>query len=458
VSGPTTGGNPRKSGSPAAAAKSFDSILQTVFAALFGLLLGLSLLKFSNPPIMEKLVARPVGVMEWIFFQWPADVSHWLLGIVAILGIIAARWRTKAPWPLVALPLAWLAWQVVAGTQTISRNLSHPTLIHFACCVGCFYLGLFSLSGVKRLWPFWLGLFAGCVVMLGSGLDQHFGGLKETQTYFFQYIYPTMTDVPPEYLKKMTSSRIFGTMFYPNALAGVILMLLPIMVGVVWSTQKIFTVGARRFLVAALAVPALACLYWSGSKGGWLLMLLIGLIATMFLPIKRQLKVALVASVLVIGLAGFGIKYASFFKKGATRVGARFDYWHAALTTTGDHPLLGTGPGTFFIPYQRLKKPESEMARLVHNDYLEQASDSGIPGFLAYAGLMLGGLVYCFRKGRLRDCRVELAVWLGVLGWALQGTMEFGLYVPASAWIAFTFLGWLLGRTSNQIDSRPAAG
>jgi hypothetical protein len=36
------------------------------------------------------------------------------------------------------------------------------------------------------------------------------------------------------------------------------------------------------------------------------------------------------------------------------------------------------------------------------------------------------------------------AVWLGMLGWALQGFVEFGLYIPALAWPAFVMLGWLL--------------
>jgi hypothetical protein len=42
-----------------------------------------------------------------------------------------------------------------------------------------------------------------------------------------------------------------------------------------------------------------------------------------------------------------------------------------------------------------------------------------------------------------------MAVWLGVLGWALQGVIEFGLYIPALAWPAFAFLGWLLGRAGE---------
>ena len=450
--------NPMPAGAALATGNPPDEFLQRIFAGLLGLVLGLALLKFSTPVIMEKYVEPPEGLFQWIFYQWPGAIAHWMLVVVAISGLAVLRWKTGAPWAILALPMAWLIWQAAAATQTVNAKLSHPTLIHFVCCVGCFYLGVFCLSRVSKLWPFWNGIGAAFVLMLASGWEQHFGGLKDTQAYFFQYVYPTMDEVPPELLQKMLSQRIFATQFYPNALAGVILMLLPILLAVLWSTVRTFTIGARRFLVVALTVPALACLYWSGSKGGWLLMLLIGLISVLFLPMKRQFKLALVGFVLVLGLAGFGLKYAGFFKKGATSVAARFDYWHAAMLTAKSNPLFGTGPGTFAVPYQKLKKQESEMARLTHNDYLEQASDSGVPGFLAYSGFIVGTLVYTGRKTGLRQGAVQLAVWLGVLGWALQGLMEFGLYIPASAWIAFTLLGWLVGRSSNQIDSRPASG
>src|SRR5439155_2143972 len=111
--------------------------------------------------------------------------------------------------------------------------------------------------------------------------------------------------------------------------------------------------------------------------GGWLLLLLQGLVLLLRLPLSRKLKIAFLAAVLIAGLAGFFVKYSGFFQKGATSVIARFDYWRAAIQTVKQRPLFGTGPGTFAIPYQKLKAPEAEMSRLVHNDYLEQASDSG---------------------------------------------------------------------------------
>jgi O-antigen ligase len=429
-----------------------------LFALLFGLFLGLCLLKFGNPAVMEKFATMPANGYEWIFSPWPAVVGCWMLGGVAVVGVLAARWRKDLPWVIVALPLGWLGWQFVSATGSINPALTSATLRQFTACAACFYLGAFALGGRRDPGFFLLGLTAGFVLVVLDGFEQRFGGLAETRKYFFLYLYPQMKEVTPEYLKKIKSDRIFATLFYPNALAGVILMLLPVTVGWVWSLKGRFTAGARGLLVAMLGAGSLACLYWSGSKGGWLLMLVVGFVAALFLPFDRRLKRGVVTVVLIVGLTGFLWKYSGFFKRGATSVVARFDYWEAAIQTAWTHPLFGTGPGTFGKAYERIKQPEWEMARMVHNDYLEQASDSGWVGFLAYTGLIAGGLVFACRRGRLREDWVRLGVWLGLLGWALQSLVEFGLYIPALAWPGFALLGWLVAASSGLGRPEPHAG
>jgi O-antigen ligase len=424
----------------------------SIFAGLFGAVLGLALLKFGNPPITEKWVTAPTNFWEFLLgYPWPIAWVYWLMVPVVVAGLAVARWRLAGPRWLVALPLVWLVWQVIAGTRSVSPELTSPTLKHFVACVLCFYLGLFSLSRVRRVWLFWLGLLGGFMVVVAVGWEQQFGGLKESRAYFFQYVYPYMKDVPPEYLKKISSSRIFSTLFYSNALAGVLLLLLPVTLAALWKLRGLLTPAARWFLIVVAGTAALGCLYWSGSKGGWLLMLLLGLLGLLRVPFSRRLKLVLVTGILLAGLAGFFWKYAAFFQKGATSVSARFDYWKAAAQTAKGEPVFGTGPGTFAIAYQKVKRPESEMARLVHNDYLEQASDSGVPGLLAYAVFIVCALVWSFPKAGNTpatgpDDWLMFSVWLGVLGWSLQSLVEFGLYIPALAWPAFTFLGWLLGK------------
>jgi len=162
-------------------------------------------------------------------------------------------------------------------------------------------------------------------------------------------------------------------------------------------------------------------------------------------------------AIIVVGLGIFTIRFHHYFAAGATSVGARFDYWHAAVQTTCEHPLLGTGPGTFQRPYAKLKSPDAEMARLAHNDYLEQFSDSGIAGGIFYATWIFLALATIIRRVRKSENQIVFAVFAGLLGWFFQGVGEFGLYIPALAWTAFTLLGCLLGLSANQMDKSAAA-
>jgi hypothetical protein len=437
---------------PHSAGPKSDEWVPRIFAGLFGALLGLCLLKFGNPPVLEKWIDAPEGLWQFVLgYPWPIAWAYWLLALVAVVGVIVARPKSAAPCWLLALPVVWLVWQLLAGAHSADPELTRLTLKHFAASVLCFYLGYFSLSRVQQVWPFWLGLVCGFLLVLAVGWEQQLGGLKQTREYFYREVYPHMNKVPPEYLKRISSNRIFSTLLYPNVLAGALLLLLPPVLAAVWQPRHLLTAAARWFLIALVGIAGLACLYWSGSKGGWLLMLLLGLIVLLRLPFSRRLKLVLVSGVLIAGLAGFFWRHAAFFEKGATSVGARFDYWRAAVQTAGANLLLGTGPGTFALAYEEVKHPESEMARLVHNDYLEQASDSGLVGLLAYTLFIAAALILTFpRPGKAPaadpDDWLPFAVWLGVLGWSLQGLIEFGLYIPALAWPAFTFLGWLLGR------------
>lgn len=503
-----------------------------LFAAIFGAFLGLTLFRFGNPPILEEFLKEWSFAPEWILAPvssdnlflggtWPIAWAYRLLALTGFLGLLAARWTRPAPRWLIALPLAWLLWQFLASTVSVAPELSIATLKHFSACVTCFYLGFFSLGQVPRLWPFWLGLLCGFLLVLAMGLDQHFGGLEESRKYVRHQLelYPHLEyQTPPELRSRMSSNRIYATLFYPNALAGALLLLLPAMLAAVWRICDLFRASDRSLLSAALAalgiaaaclylyvlsstvgclwillfglalllplpkwlpvlllaLAGLACLYWSGSKGGWLLMLVTGILALLRLPLGKHFRIALISCILLGGLAGFFWKYAGFFQKGATSVSARFDYWRAAVQTAKHRPLFGTGPGTFAIPYQKIKRPESEMARLAHNDYLEQASDSGVPGFLAYTLFIVAALMWSFpkRPGRSPPPRAEgglgerepatnwqtFSIWLGVLGWALQGLLEFGLYIPALAWPAFALLGWLLAQPRNPMDKPTHAG
>jgi len=52
---------------------------------------------------------------------------------------------------------------------------------------------------------------------------------------------------------------------------------------------------------------------------------------------------------------------------------------------------------------------------------------------------------------------LDFAIFAGLLGWFIQGLGEFGLYIPALAWTAFTLLGCVLDLPRNQIDKSVVA-
>jgi hypothetical protein len=435
--------------------------LPTVFAASFGALLGLALLKFPQPPILEKYTTMPANEYEWALAPWPIVIGQVLLGCVWGLGLVAGISRVTFPKWLLVLPLVWLCWQFFSGTQSVNAELTRGTLKHFAACVVCFYLGVFCLGRDKMPTWFFLLPLGAMAIVIATGFNQHFGGLESTRQYFRLYSYADWEANRPEqlrdYLKRIESDRIFSTLFYPNALAGALLLWMPAVLVTILQSLTQFERSARIFLAVMMGGGALGCLFWSGSKGGWLLALALGVLALLYFPLPKRVKIAVVALVAVGGLAGFALKYSGYFERKATSVIARFDYWDAAVKTAVAKPVFGTGPGTFAIPYAKIKRPESEMARLTHNDYLQQASDSGLIGFLAYTVFIVGVLFHTRpRLGANRDY-LRFAVWLGVLGWALQGLLEFGLYIPALAWAAFALLGWLLATTPKPVDNPASA-
>jgi hypothetical protein len=121
---------------PAQTTASHRDFRQQAFAALFGAFLGLSLLKFGNPPIMEKWVTRPTNALEFFLdCPWPIAWAYSILGVLVVLGLFAVRWHLSNPRWIVALPLVWVVWQFAASTQTVDPTLSSPTVAHFtACC------------------------------------------------------------------------------------------------------------------------------------------------------------------------------------------------------------------------------------------------------------------------------------------------------------------------------------
>jgi hypothetical protein len=447
-----------------------------LYALAFGLFLGLCLWKFGNPVILDHQISAPATLAEWFNEPWPPHWAGWLLLPLTALGAVLV-FQNKTPRPqllkwLGLPPLVWLGWQFLSATQTVDADLTAATLWQFSGAVACYWLG-WLIFARNQLWRWLLpGLLAAFAFSLVRGVDQRVFEFPQDRQSLVEGERCGWTNFPaatlaemrseniivttngaemanPVILDKFKKGRVYGTLVYPNALAGIILLLGPASLALAFGATKKMKPLIRLAAIALAVFLIGAAFFWTGSKLGWLLG--VGLAGLFLLRRKGpwKFKLAAVAAVLILGLGIFAVRFQHYFATGATSTVARMDYWRAAVQTTAAHPGFGTGPGTFQRPYAQLKSPDSEMARLAHNDYLEQFSDSGLVGGLTYAAWIFLALAAAGKKLWRHGDAITFALFAGLLGWFAQGFGEFGLFIPALAWPAFT----LLGALQNQTDA-----
>lgn len=447
-----------------------------IYALVFGLFLGLAILKFGNPAILDRVIGSPTSFAELLKDPWPLHWANALLAVLAVIGAVVAlanKGRWVGPRWLWILPLVWFAWQLLSATQSVDGRLTAITLCQLGGCVACFFLGAAVVSKGEGWRLVMVGVLAALTFCLVRAVDQKFFEFPREREFMIESQRAGWTNLPPDLIQEMKhdnliissngvdianplimqkyeKGRVHGTLVYPNALAGAVLLLLPMGLVAVFDTTRHFRRLTRVHAMGLAAFLGATALFASGSKGGWLIALAAGVFWLLRLNWPRRFKWLMVAALVAGGLVVFAVRFQSYFAKGATSVGARFDYWRVAARVAAEKPLFGTGPGTFQRPYERMKRPEAEMARLVHNDYLEQFSDSGLIGGLAYVGWIVLMLAFLGRRVWRGGSWLEFAMLVGLLAWFVQGLMEFSLYVPALAWTAFTLAGCLQARSANQ--------
>jgi len=280
------------------------------------------------------------------------------------------------------------------------------------------------------------------------------------------------------YVKKYYLEDATGTYINRNHFAGLLEMVLPFTValglhlaGKLRRAAQRSEAKARSLLSAPellplvcllfLAVVIFTALIFSRSRMG-ILSALASLMAVLALAGSSSLSKrtrGMVAALIFLGIIGivawvgsdpvvmrFEILGQEYTQTGQNRI----SIWRDTLKLIHQHPMLGTGLGTFSVAYTSVKTAFlNHLVDHAHCDYLEVVSELGVPGGILVFGSIFWILVRAVRRYRKAEDRFDTAVCLGCIGSIIailvHSLADFNLYIPANA-LVFTVtlaLAWM---------------
>jgi len=272
--------------------------------------------------------------------------------------------------------------------------------------------------------------------------------------------------------------RASGPFGIPNSLAALLLLLFPpAFATAIHRGRSAFL----RSIAALVAAVLLVGLFLTISRGGWIALALSCALWPLFLPGRTWMRrIGASAAIVLVFAATFGALYVS-----VPRVKERIDFlvqyrgevvrpilWRASLAMFREHPLVGTGAGSFNVEIEK-HRPEGfrDEPQWAHNEYLNTLSDYGAIGFVLFFGTSLvvaiRGLKSIARRDRdkviaggpiawVDDPRIAVGWGVGLLAFAMQLFVDFHFKIPALAMLFAVIAGQLAGGTNGAAATVPS--
>jgi O-Antigen ligase len=130
----------------------------------------------------------------------------------------------------------------------------------------------------------------------------------------------------------------------------------------------------------------------------------------------------------------------------------RIAQWELAINNFGDHPIEGTGAGTFA---RHWASEGSQAIRIVnvHSLYLEALSELGLPGLIFLLVAIIAIFVGLARRIRGPDRVVYAALFAAALTWALHAGVDWDWEAPATGFFLFGLGGMAIAAAPGEGSS-----
>ena len=373
-----------------------------------------------------------VDGLTYPYFNYFWNISFFIL---VITYFIRERYNVSISKEELLLYLFFLFSVISAGFSKIQE-----TGIEFISQIlgyWCFIFLFVRVFSKKHSFIIWNVILISSFIVVLYGIHQYFGGFEATRKYLYSSPEIIKT-LPPTYLERLSSNRVFSTFVYPNIFAGFLIMIFPFSFFITLSKKKKYSIPA--FFLIILIVYTL---FLTGSIGGiaiFLFILQIMLLYFLFNEKKLWISITILSTVEILALI-------FLYKRGMLPHMSSFQdrlmYWKSSIQIFKNNFLCGVGPENYKYFYLTFKSPGSMEAKHAHNLFFETLSETGIIGtmllfgvfglfikrIIKFAGenkknLFIGGIIFSFLAGFLHNL------------------VDFDFIDPAVTLYLFLFIGW----------------
>lgn len=259
-------------------------------------------------------------------------------------------------------------------------------------------------------------ILAGFIIGL-LAIYQYFFGFR----HLLDYIYKQR--IPDQFaLDYISRRRVFFPFVTPNALAGYLIMIIPL--------TFIYKYGIW------LLIPLALGLFLTQSLGAFL-SLFLGIMLCFYLQVKfRKRNLLILSGLLVMAGIIFIIRLQAPKQHTQPLFSAvtRMTYWRETIALVKSHPLTGIGPGNFDLP----------RSRYAHNSYLQLWAETGIFGLLAFIWLTFSIVKSNLKSLKGGPSKTQTALLLtSCIAFLIHNLTDFTFFLPEASFIYWALSGLL---------------
>ena len=383
--------------------------------------------------------------------------SFALIGLMGVLWALRLPFASEAHWKRSSLHWPIAAFLVYALVRYFFSPLEYDArveLFQVAACVLVYFIAAnqfyHRFDRVTLIWVLTgLAVFEASYGLwqFASGSDAVFGWVR------------------PEGYR----GRASGTYICPNHLAGfleiTLAMLLARVVIVRREASSLERSVLLKIILTYVCLMAILGIIFSFSRTGWITAALGVLLLAFSTANEREVRWVRFAAMgialaLIIGV-GWSLDPIRTYVLQTLRVsekrsqtmlkdpslGGRTWMWSGTLKMIRDHPVVGSGGGSWQWHYQQYRHPfVTRHPEYAHNDILNVASDYGIPAALLIAATFASfyrstrRLMRPDNPSEIRAFAVGAAIATTVL--LVHSWFDFNMHIPANALLMATILGF----------------